>query len=557
MTTRSSSTNLKSVEQKINKIINLEIIFAKYIHNLKYLYTLFDLYIITSKNDNIEAEVAEITNFIALYCDDYLESDYICLPLTKSLRDSLFAVYNECVQIKDLYIKQYNNIINILKKLKSNEIIKSKPKDYYEFMFAFLDRYNIFDESESLSVGGGKKQTKKPKDPSKFDGPGPVRKPRPLRNNEPTRRTTRETVYRGFNVSAKVIIRIKLQKIKKFTTNVDLLLSIMKNDTAFSKFSKAVASQNNNLLSFNKITNIYNYNDAIARDIVLNIIEQKRQQNAAALAALLAPAALAAPAAPGPAPAPAAPGPAPGPAPGSASPSSPKLLTRIKRSTWNTSNQDQCIETIGENCNDKCYLCLIDTPPTSAYATTNNCGFNPAEINNNFIISKDCEHLLFFDLAYQLGALYGNTLYNTTAVPYANVQRSRFFRNNYRWSHARCNRNHKSQVAFIKPVKDAAGVLTGNWQLDDDMITSVIVSILIDKKWQNDIWNFRDKSKNQFRASYNWPDNISTATVSPAHITQLVDLLRTNINNTMAPLLNNLNGNPQVAAPPLIIPQYP
>ena len=202
------------------------------------------------------------------------------------------------------------------------------------------------------------------------------------------------------------------------------------------------------------------------------------------------------------------------------------------------SNSSQCQGAgLHQGCSDKCYLCMIATPP---YKKNNiSCPTWPTPIDK--ILTRECEHKLYFKLAYQLNALVGLT------DPVTSLQK-----NNYDWSHKLCNGTHKSQACFID-----YDIVNNKWIINDEIIKAVIVSILSDNDWQNIIWS----NSNSEWLTKGWPADLNILNIE--NVEKLFETIHTNIANSIQVMVNILNytentleSTPQPIIFPTPIPEY-
>jgi len=206
------------------------------------------------------------------------------------------------------------------------------------------------------------------------------------------------------------------------------------------------------------------------------------------------------------------------------------------RSKW-ISNAAQCsVAGLGQGCNDRCYLCMIQTPPYTS--EIGKCG---NWINPNKLITRECEHVLFFNLAYQLNALTTGNIVDNTQL---NTR-------NYKWSHKLCNGTHKSQACFID-----YDIISNIWFINDSVIKAVLVSILSDLDWQTIIW---PDSNSEWCSKHGWLSDVNN--ISEENIQKLFETILNNIKNTVQNIVNILNlSTPPTTSiqllPDLTIPDY-
>ena len=188
------------------------------------------------------------------------------------------------------------------------------------------------------------------------------------------------------------------------------------------------------------------------------------------------------------------------------------------RSKW-ISNAAQCQGAgLTQECEDKCYLCMIPTPPYTSHIKKCRNWDKPDKL-----ITRECEHILFFNLAYQLDALIGN-----------NVQKTELNKNNYKWSHKLCNGTHKSQACFI----DYDSINLRKWFVNETVIKAVIVSILSDPEWQTIIW---PNSNSEWCTKKSWPIDVNK--ISEENSQKLFETIFNNIKNTVEIIVTILNSD--------------
>lgn len=205
------------------------------------------------------------------------------------------------------------------------------------------------------------------------------------------------------------------------------------------------------------------------------------------------------------------------------------MYASMKRGDFTKSNEDQCHEAgLVEDCEklNLCYLCMVPTPPYSYAHCT-----NWKDVHK--VLWRECEHILYFKLAFLLNALAGLTLTLTEL-------QSR----NYGWSHHLCNGPHKSQACFV----DWDGT---KWVINSRIINSVIIGILSDVEWQNYIWT----NPNSQWVKHGWPEDLDKVSVDNVH--KLYGALFANITNAVQMVVDILNLPQGAEFIPDRIPQIP